>query len=372
MPWITVGVPIASKIIGGIIGSKSASKAARAAEQAKQEAMALNKGVYDQAQANQQPYQQAGARGLAALVEQADQNATGPTPAQVMAEPGYQFGLERGRDAVETSAAARGGLYSGANLEALQKFGTDYASTKYDQAYNRQRTDRNDATARYGALTGFGQRANDAVQGAGDSYAGRSTNIITGNGAAQGNAQIAKGNAWQNAINGIASDITGSAGGFMKKSSVNAPGANEMDGYGYTPAQRYADGGQVRPEPKVGTRSPLPSSGAEPMSAEALAQAVAAEKARAAEAGKKPNPVLLQVPDRLNRKSTLQRQMEAAGLADGGRVPGNGGPRADDVPIMASSGEHVLDVRTVKSLGGGNLQRGNNLLTRLRMQARGA
>jgi hypothetical protein len=41
--------------------------------------------------------------------------------------PGYQFGLDQGNKSVQTSAAARGGLYSGAAMKALQRFGNDYA-----------------------------------------------------------------------------------------------------------------------------------------------------------------------------------------------------------------------------------------------------
>lgn len=41
--------------------------------------------------------------------------------------PGYQFGLDEGAKTVQASAAARGGLNSGATLKALTKFGNDYA-----------------------------------------------------------------------------------------------------------------------------------------------------------------------------------------------------------------------------------------------------
>lgn len=49
--------------------------------------------------------------------------------------PGYQMGLDEGYKGIEASAAARGGLNSGATMKALQKFGTDYADARGWQPY---------------------------------------------------------------------------------------------------------------------------------------------------------------------------------------------------------------------------------------------
>lgn len=39
-------------------------------------------------------------------------------------------------------------------------------------------------------------------------------------------------------------------------------------------------------------------------------------------------------------------------MADGGAIPGVGGPRQDNIPIMASVGEHMLDAEDVQKMGG--------------------
>lgn len=53
-------------------------------------------------------------------------------------QPGYQFGLDEGAKTVQASAAARGGLNSGATLKALTKFGNDYADQQgYTPYMNR-------------------------------------------------------------------------------------------------------------------------------------------------------------------------------------------------------------------------------------------
>ena len=55
--------------------------------------------------------------------------------------------------------------------------------------------------------------------------------------------------------------------------------------------------------------------------------------------------------------NTVRIAMGAGGsggmtMADGGAVTGRGGPREDNIPIMASVGEHMLDAEDVKRLGG--------------------
>ena len=52
-------------------------------------------------------------------------------------DPGVQFRLDEGRNALEASAAARGGLLSGPALAALQRQGQELSSQEYGQAWNR-------------------------------------------------------------------------------------------------------------------------------------------------------------------------------------------------------------------------------------------
>lgn len=51
--------------------------------------------------------------------------------------PGYDFRLREGTSALEAGAAARGGLYSGAAMRDLLRYGQDYASSEYDKYLNR-------------------------------------------------------------------------------------------------------------------------------------------------------------------------------------------------------------------------------------------
>lgn len=57
--------------------------------------------------------------------------------AELQATPGYQFQLEQGQKQLNQSAAARGGLLSGAQLQAAQQFGQKQAATGFQDAWQR-------------------------------------------------------------------------------------------------------------------------------------------------------------------------------------------------------------------------------------------
>ena len=58
-------------------------------------------------------------------------------PGSITQDPGYQFQLKQGQNALDNRAAASGNYYSGAQQKASQRYGQDYAGTKLDQSLNR-------------------------------------------------------------------------------------------------------------------------------------------------------------------------------------------------------------------------------------------
>jgi hypothetical protein len=62
------------------------------------------------------------------------------------ADPGYQFRLEQGQNAVERANSARGNLLSGAGLKDMDRFTQGLASQEYGNAYNRFNNDQNSCT----------------------------------------------------------------------------------------------------------------------------------------------------------------------------------------------------------------------------------
>lgn len=118
-------------------------------------------------------------------------------------EPGYQFGLDQGLKAVRNSSASRGGLYSGATLKALDRYGTDYATTKYDAAYNRMMNPLQ-------SLAGLSQSGANSIAAAGQNYANQVGNNQTSLGNALAANTLAQGNIWGTAVNQLGSTLKNS------------------------------------------------------------------------------------------------------------------------------------------------------------------
>ena len=163
-------IPAAASLIGGAMASRGAKSAAatsaaaadRAAElqrESAREATDLQRRVYEEDVARQQPYYQAGVNALAQVQNLAGQElpqfryggeqpgafqyggeqpaAFKFDPSQVQIDPGYQFRLSEGLKALERSAAARGGLLSGATGKALTRYGQEMGSQEFQNAYGR-------------------------------------------------------------------------------------------------------------------------------------------------------------------------------------------------------------------------------------------
>lgn len=91
------------------------------------------------------PYTQAG--------EQALQNMQAPSLEALQADPGYQFRLQQGQQALERSLAAQGLGQSGAALKAAQQYGQGLADQTYNDYFARQGQLANYG---YGATSGLG------------------------------------------------------------------------------------------------------------------------------------------------------------------------------------------------------------------------
>jgi len=76
--------------------------------------------------------------GMGAIPEYQRRVNQGMTVDEMYKDPGYQFGLNEGTKARENSAGAKGMQLSGASQKALNRFGVDYGSTKYNEAFNRR------------------------------------------------------------------------------------------------------------------------------------------------------------------------------------------------------------------------------------------
>lgn len=102
--------------------------------------------------------------------------------------PGYQFGLDEGAKTVQASAAARGGLNSGATLKALTKFGNDYADQQGFTPYMN----------RLAALSGMAQTSTNQTNALGQNYANQVGANLQNAGQARAQGIYGNANAWSN------------------------------------------------------------------------------------------------------------------------------------------------------------------------------
>lgn len=303
---------ITGAIIGGVSSIFGANEQANAAESAANTQADANRYAADiqykmwqEQQALQKPWLTAGENALAQMRKQTNnmpaaytmRNFYAPAGSQLpqslqlekfnpnidmTQDPGYAFRLAEGQKALERTAAARGGLISGGALKAAQRFGQDYSSQEYANAYNRALTNYstnqqtainnyNAAVARAQAMYGRGtteyeiarQNAQDIynakvsreatgynrlsnLAGVGQTTAGNLSSqagqvgsnlssLASQTGQSQANALMAAGNARASAYTGVGSAIGQGIGSYLNynqnQSLINALGGSNTGGY---------------------------------------------------------------------------------------------------------------------------------------------
>lgn len=164
--------------VAGAFGGNDAKDAAQAAAQAYRDAGLKWESATDESLKRFDPYQRAGRLGANALIDGYASGNFDP----FRADPGYEFAREQGMRAVDSSGAARGMTLSGAQLKALNRFGTGMADQTYGNWFNR-----NMNLANLGLNTANSQ-ANTQMTGTQGI-----TNAITGQGQAKASGYLAEG-----------------------------------------------------------------------------------------------------------------------------------------------------------------------------------
>lgn len=134
-------------------------------------------------------------------------------------DPGYQFRLEQGMRALNSSAAARGMGMSGANIKGALEYGQNFGSNEYTNAFNRYNTNRAARldplfklyTGGEAAASGSAAAASNLGTNLGNTYSNLGSNVAqaevaAGNATASGYLNSA--NAVTNALNQGASSYT--------------------------------------------------------------------------------------------------------------------------------------------------------------------
>lgn len=134
--------------------------------------------------------------------------------------PGYQFALDEGQRAIEGSAAAQGGLYSGATMKALQDRAQGVASQEYN-TWNNNRMNL------MGALMGQGAQGQATLTGAQNQYMNRLAGVGDMGLNAAGMYSSGANQAIANNTNSQIAGINGVG------NAINTTVGNALAGYGY-------------------------------------------------------------------------------------------------------------------------------------------
>jgi hypothetical protein len=208
-------------IAGGAMASSASNKAAKTQAASADKASQIQQANFEQTRKDLMPYSDAGKTSLNQLMGQMgsngyfNQNFTGQ---DIYSDPSYQFRLQQGQDAIQSSAAAQGGLLSGATLKALQNYGQESASQEYGNAYNRFNADQTNRYNRLSNLVGVGQNAAAQVGNAGAQTAQAVANNTMAGANSIAAGQVGSANAWSNTANDLGS--MAAAYGIMNKKGV--------------------------------------------------------------------------------------------------------------------------------------------------------
>ena len=144
-------------ITGSVISAGASVSASQSQSRANKRAIASQEKMFNKQIELQEPFRKVGVNALPELVEAS--KYTPFTMEQFQADPGYAFRLQEGLKALDRSAAARGGLLSGATLRGAQRYGQDLGSQEYTNAFNRYQIERNARLNPLQSLAGMSQTA---------------------------------------------------------------------------------------------------------------------------------------------------------------------------------------------------------------------
>jgi hypothetical protein len=180
----------AGSIAGGLIGAYGANKAAGISADASANALELQRNIYNQQTALNEPYRAAGLTAqnkmLSALGLGGDTAAPGYgkyakdfSMADYEADPGYAFRLSEGMKQLAGDARRRGGAVSGTTMMGAQKYAQGLASQEYQSAFDRYQTNRANQLQPLGGLMSSGLSAANQQATAAGNYGTNAAGTIT-------------------------------------------------------------------------------------------------------------------------------------------------------------------------------------------------
>jgi hypothetical protein len=189
---------VVGTVAAGYMASEASKSAAQTQANSASQATAAQQAALDKQIALNQPFYDVGVAANKGLSTQAPLN---PNNFNYQADPGYAFRLTEGNNALNASAAARGGLISGNALKAAQAYGQNMGSQEYQNAYNRYTQAYGINTANQQFLANQGQASANQTANAIGQFGNASAANTIGAGNALAAGQVGSANAYTGALN---------------------------------------------------------------------------------------------------------------------------------------------------------------------------
>lgn len=198
-----MAIATGTAILGAaVLGTLASNRAGRTQADAADRAGNVQREMFERNVELNAPFREAGVNALNKLIPLTDYQNFGMD--QFQQDPGYAFRMSEGMKGLERSAAARGGLLSGATMKGIQRFGQDLASQEYQNAFNRYGVERERRLNPLQSLAGVGQTTSQQLGAAGQTMA---SNV--------GQAMGAAGQARASGYMGGANALSGALGSYM-------------------------------------------------------------------------------------------------------------------------------------------------------------
>jgi hypothetical protein len=185
-------------VASAVIGSQASKSAAKTQASASQAATDSQSAMFERQIELQKPYREAGEEALNRLrtgTKVGGEFDKAFSETSWTADPGYAFRMSEGMKALDRSAAARGGLISGAALRGATRYGQEMGTQEYQNAFNRYYTERANRLQPLQSIAGVGQTSANTLTNAAGQFGQQIGSNIIGAGNAMAAGQIGQANA---------------------------------------------------------------------------------------------------------------------------------------------------------------------------------
>ena len=235
---IAAGIGAVGAIGGAVISSNASGHASDIAAQTAANNNTLQKQIYTQNTANEQPFMNNGtsaSNNINSLLGLGGSSPAGTAAAgnafnQYLGSTGYQFQEQQGMQGLDNNYALRGALDSGAAVKAAQGYNQNLASNYFSNYLGQLQTQQ-----------GVGVSAANALNGVGNNYANAVSNNNNNAASAAGSAAIGKGNALSNGLTNFGTSIGQMSGSSYGGGSYGGGGQS----YGQTAQSLSPDGSGI-------------------------------------------------------------------------------------------------------------------------------